>query len=147
MNQKSTHSITIQRVARCCESDIDDNDLQQVLAEAQLQDFIVNCPNGIQTQLGERGVRLSGGQKQRIGIARALYRKSPLLVLDEATSALDNETEAEIVSSIKNLKGKITTIVIAHRLSTLSHCDWIVELGNGSVMSVSRNSGLDFAER
>jgi len=97
-------------------------------------------PDGVNTKLGERGLRLSGGQKQRIGIARALYRKAPILIFDEATSALDNETEAEIVSAIKNLKGTRTMVVIAHRLSTIEHCDRVVELKNGRIHKIDTRS-------
>ena len=84
--------------------------------------------------LGERGVRLSGGQRQRIAIARAFYHARNVLVMDEATSALDTATEMEIVEEIKQLKGKKTLIVIAHRLSTVEHCDRIYRLENGKII-------------
>ena len=87
----------------------------------------------INTNIGERGVKLSGGQKQRIAIARALFNKKEVLIMDEATSALDNETEKEIIDEIKKLKGRITMIVIAHRLTTLQHCDEIYEISNGRI--------------
>ena len=83
--------------------------------------------------VGEGGVRLSGGQRQRIGIARALYRNSPILVLDEATSALDSDTEHRIIQAINNYACDITVIMIAHRTSTLVHCDWIYRLENGKI--------------
>jgi len=87
----------------------------------------------LDTELGERGVRLSGGQRQRIGIARALYRQPKLLVLDEATSALDGVTEAAITATVETLRGELTMLVIAHRLSTVRRCDRIVLLSQGSV--------------
>ena len=117
------------------EDNIDCERLNQVIKEAQLDDFVDTLSEGLDTQLGERGLRLSGGQKQRIGIARALYHKSSVLIFDEATSALDTETETEIMSEISNLKGDQTIIVIAHRLSTLKHCDRIVELSKGSIVN------------
>ena len=118
------------------EEEIDENRINDAITEAQLDEFVESLPEGIDTYLGERGVRLSGGQKQRIGIARALYRNTPILVFDEATSALDNETEAEMVSAIKSFKGTRTTVVIAHRLSTIEHCDRVIELKEGQVSKV-----------
>ena len=117
------------------EENIDYERMYQVVNETQLDDFVNALSEGLNTQLGERGLRLSGGQKQRIGIARALYHKSSVLVFDEATSALDTETETEIMSEISNLKGDQTIIVIAHRLSTLKHCDRILELSKGSIVN------------
>jgi ABC-type bacteriocin/lantibiotic exporter with double-glycine peptidase domain len=90
----------------------------------------------VDTQLGEQGVRLSGGQRQRVALARAFYHQREVLVLDEATSALDTETEREIVDEIQRLKGNVTMIVIAHRLSTLQHCDRIYKLERGEIIGV-----------
>lgn len=118
------------------DEDIDSNRINDVLTQVQLNEFISSLPKGIDTHLGERGVRLSGGQKQRIAIARALYRNTQALVFDEASSSLDNETESEIVSAIKSLKGIRTTIIIAHRLSTIEHCDRVVELNMGRIARI-----------
>lgn len=101
---------------------------------AQLADFITSLPGGYQTSVGERGVRLSGGQRQRIGIARALYKQADVLILDEATSALDSATEALVMDAINTLPGRITVLMIAHRISTLVSCDQIFELRNGSLV-------------
>jgi ABC-type multidrug transport system fused ATPase/permease subunit len=115
--------------------EIDVDQVINVLKLAQIFDFISSLPDGLNTIVGERGVRLSGGQKQRIGIARALYNNPELLILDEATSALDNETENDIMNSVYDMKGLVTMVIIAHRLSTIENCDYIYELSNGSVVS------------
>jgi ATP-binding cassette subfamily B protein len=110
--------------------------MQKVLwaaQRAQLSDYIESQPEGYKSLVGERGVRLSGGQRQRIGIARALYKLTPFLVLDEATSALDGKTEHAILSTLESLKGNLTVIMVAHRLSTIKNCDLIVELENGRI--------------
>lgn len=125
------------------ENNIDYERLNKVIKEVQLSDFVYTLAEGLNTQLGERGLRLSGGQKQRIGIARALYHKSSILVFDEATSALDSETETEIMSEISNLAGDQTIIVIAHRLSTLKHCDRIIELSKGSIKKTFKGAEID----
>jgi ATP-binding cassette, subfamily B, bacterial PglK len=103
--------------------------------QAQIARLIDQWQEGYQTVVGERGVRLSGGQRQRIGIARALYKKANVLIFDEATSALDNETEQEVMSTIKNLGDKITVLIIAHRLTTLRDCDKIIKLGDNHTFS------------
>lgn len=111
--------------------DVDDKLIASVLESVELFDFVNALPNGVDTRVGEGGTRLSGGQRQRIGLARALYSKPNVLVLDEATSALDSETEKKIMKTILKLKGKITIISVAHRLSTLDECDFKVCFKNG----------------
>ncbi len=105
----------------------------EVLKEAQLDEFIKSLPEGLDTTIGERGIRLSGGQRQRIGIARALYHNPEVLILDEATSALDNDTEAAIMESINRFQGKKTLIIIAHRLQTIEKCDMIYRVEDGKI--------------
>lgn len=117
------------------DEDLDAVRLSQAIERAQLNDLIADLPDGLDTMAGERGMRLSGGQRQRIGIARALYRNPALLVLDEATSALDNQTERSITETIEGLHGSITVVVVAHRLSTVRHCDRLVFMENGRVAS------------
>lgn len=112
---------------------IDEKRIWEVLKEAQLDEFVRNLPEGLDTSIGERGIRLSGGQRQRIGIARALYHDPEVLILDEATSALDNDTEAAIMDSINHFHGKKTLIIIAHRLHTIEKCDTIFRVENGKI--------------
>ena len=112
---------------------IDDNRVWEVMEEAQLADFVRNLPEGLDTKIGDRGVRLSGGQRQRIGIARALYHNPEILVFDEATSALDNETEAAVMEAINSFHGKKTMIIIAHRLNTIANCDIIYEVKDEAI--------------
>jgi ABC-type multidrug transport system fused ATPase/permease subunit len=100
---------------------------------AELGDVVNELPNGIDTEIGERGIKLSGGQRQRLGIARALFSKPQLLVLDEATSSLDSETELRISKAIQNLKGKVTVVIIAHRLSTVRKADHVYYLEDGRI--------------
>ncbi|MDA9337216.1 ABC transporter ATP-binding protein/permease [Planktomarina temperata] len=116
-------------------SNIDEEKLQDAIRKSQLTDFVMSLPDGLDTLVGERGVRLSGGQRQRIGIARALYNDPPVLVLDEATSALDEKTESEVMAEILELRDGKTIIVIAHRLSTIKHCDYIYRLDKGMVIA------------
>ena len=116
--------------------DIDDALIDKVLHMAELYDFVNALPQGMETFVGERGVKLSGGQRQRIGIARALYQQPEVLILDEATSALDNETEKSITDTILKLKGQITIIAIAHRVSTLEQCDFKIKFENGTATRV-----------
>lgn len=110
---------------------IDEAMVWQALKMAELDEFVQKLPEGLVTKVGERGVKLSGGQRQRIGIARALYSKPQVLILDEATSALDSQTEQNITETILKLKGQLTIIAIAHRLSTLEKCDFKVEFKDG----------------
>jgi len=112
------------------EREINNNQMEKVLKQVQLFEFVKNLELGVKTKVGERGVQLSGGQRQRIGIARALYNDPHLLILDEATSALDSETEKEVMESINNLKSDKTIIMIAHRISTLAGCDFVIDLNN-----------------
>lgn len=116
--------------------DIDDKKIERVLKMADLHDFVQSLPDGIDSNVGDRGAKLSGGQRQRIGIARALYNEPCVLVLDEATSALDNDTERQITDTILKLKGKITIIAIAHRLSTLQECDFKIKFEAGKAQIV-----------
>ncbi|SEB67737.1 ABC-type bacteriocin/lantibiotic exporter, contains an N-terminal double-glycine peptidase domain [Nocardioides exalbidus] len=111
----------------------DDKLMEEVVASAQLADLVAELPEGLETHVGERGTRLSGGQRQRVGIARALYRDPQLLVLDEATSALDNATEHRISDTVRGLHGDTTLVIVAHRLSTVRHCDQIALLSSGRV--------------
>ena len=117
----------------CADEDIDDEKVWRALKEAQLDEFVRGLPEGLDTSIGERGIRISGGQRQRIGIARALFEDPEVLVLDEATSALDNETEAAIMDSINRLHGKKTLLIIAHRLQTIEKCDMVYRVENGKV--------------
>ena len=112
---------------------IDDAEVQRALKLAHLKDFVDNLPQGFETIVGERGVKLSGGQRQRIGLARALYQNPEILVLDEATSALDTKTENEVMNAIRELKGNKTILIIAHRMSTISHCDTIYAIEKGEI--------------
>lgn len=113
--------------------EIDDDDVWRALKEAQLDEFIKDQPEGLDTNIGSMGVKLSGGQRQRIGIARALYRDPKVLILDEATSALDTDTETAVMEAIDSLAGSKTMIIIAHRLTTIRNCDIIYEVKNGKI--------------
>lgn len=121
---------------------IDNERLFEALKQARLIKLVEQLPKGVETFLGEHGVRLSGGQRQRVALARAFYHGRSVLVMDEATSALDNETEKEIIEEIKQLKGQKTMIVIAHRLTTLQHCDRIYELKDGQIINSGSYSEL-----
>ncbi|HUR92443.1 MAG TPA: ABC transporter ATP-binding protein [Gemmatimonadaceae bacterium] len=113
--------------------EIDDAAVQRAVEAAQLDEFLATLPKGLETVVGERGIRLSGGQRQRIGIARALYHDPSVLVLDEATSALDIATEREVMKAFLTLRGDKTILIVAHRLSTVEHCDRLYKLVGGSV--------------
>lgn len=117
-------------------SDIDERQLQHAIATAQLDSLISELPEGLDTIIGERGVKLSGGQRQRIGIARALYHNPQILVMDEATAALDNITERAFMAAVNGLKGQKTLLMIAHRLSTVENCDVIYFMDKGKIVDV-----------
>lgn len=116
------------------EDKISEERVWEVLKEAQLDEYVRSLPEGLDTKIGERGIRISGGQRQRIGIARALYGDPDVLILDEATSALDNDTEAAIMESINNLHGKKTLVIIAHRLQTIEKCDIVYRVEDGKAV-------------
>lgn len=129
------------------EREIDDTRIREVAAEAQLLEFIDSLPEGLDTKIGDRGVRLSGGQRQRIGIARALYHNPEILVFDEATSALDNETEAALMGAINSFHGRKTMIIIAHRLNTIENCDLIYEVKGEKITRSSLNGETVYHDR
>ena len=114
---------------------IDDAALKRAIRDAQLEEFVASLPKGIDTMVGERGIRLSGGQRQRIGIARALYHDPAVLVLDEATSALDTATEQGVMQAVTALQGSKTILIVAHRLSTVEHCDRLYRLEKGMLVA------------
>jgi ABC-type multidrug transport system fused ATPase/permease subunit len=116
------------------DNEIDEVAIREALKSAQLEDFVASLPEGLDTVVGERGVRLSGGQRQRIGIARALYHRPSVLVLDEATSSLDTETEHEVMQAVQALQGDKTVIIVAHRLSTVEYCDRLYRLDAGRIV-------------
>lgn len=129
------------------DEDISDEKVWESLRMAQLDEFVKTLSEGLDTFVGERGVKLSGGQRQRIGIARALYNNPSVLLLDEATSALDVQTEEKFIDTIKNLHGDKTIIIIAHRLSTVEHCDVIFKFNNGNIESSGIPKEVIYCER
>jgi ABC-type multidrug transport system fused ATPase/permease subunit len=119
------------------DAEVDEERLMRCIKQASLDKHINSLPNGVNSQIGEKGNNLSGGQRQRIGIARSLYRNAEILIFDEATSALDNQTENEVTESIDSLSETNKTIfIIAHRITTLRNCDRIYELKNGEISGV-----------
>ena len=115
--------------------EIDLERIRNVCSAAQIDDLISSRPNKYDEIIGENGLKLSGGQRQRIGLARALYRNTPLLILDEATSALDNKTEKKLMDAVLELKGERTMLIIAHRLETIRKADVIYEIQDGKVVA------------
>ena len=124
-------------------NEIDPERVRQAASQSHIADVIESWPKQYDTLVGERGARLSGGQRQRIGIARALYKQADVIIFDEATSALDNETEESVIQAIEGLRSEITTLIIAHRLSTLRNCTQIFELGNGGIQRVTSYADLN----
>ncbi len=116
---------------------IDEKRIWEVLEEAQLKEFIEELPDGLDTTIGDRGVRISGGQRQRIGIARALYHDPEILVFDEATSALDNDTEKAVMDAVNSFHGKKTMVIIAHRLNTIAKCDVVYKVDGEKIVESS----------
>ena len=114
--------------------DIKIDEIWKSLESAKLKDLIKSLPKGLNTPIGQNGIKLSGGQRQRLALARAFYRKSRFLVLDEATSALDNKTESEVMNSIDLVSNNCTLIIIAHRLSTVMNADKIYEFNSGKII-------------
>jgi len=122
--------------------EIDEEQVWSALASAQLEKFVKSLPEGLDTFIGERGIRLSGGQRQRIGIARALYHNPEVLIMDEGTASLDNETEWEIMQAVRNLCGTKTIIIVAHRLGTVKSCDRLYFIRDGEVIDYGRYEEL-----
>lgn len=122
--------------------EIDMERVKLAAKQAKIDKFAESSPEGYNSSVGERGVRLSGGQRQRIGIARALYKKASVLLFDEATSALDNSTEQEVMSAIEALDPDLTVIIVAHRLTTIKKCDFVVEVSHGKVVGMGKYEAL-----
>ena len=115
--------------------DFKDNHLSETINKAQLTDVVLNLPDGMESNLGEGGIKLSGGQRQRVSLARAIFHSREVLIFDEATSALDTDTEEEVMREIRRMKGTKTLILVAHRIDTLKFCDHIFELKDGSIIN------------
>lgn len=115
-------------------NEIDEKRVWECLSEAEMESFVRELPDGLETEIGEKGIRLSGGQIQRLGIARALYNNPEIMIFDEATSALDNDTERAIMRSVNNMHGKKTIIIIAHRMTTIENCDIVYRVENGVIV-------------
>ena len=119
-----------------------ESDLQHAIDVANAAEFIRDLPQGLDTMIGDRGLRLSGGQRQRIAIARAIYHRPQILILDEATSALDSESERLVQEALDRLAKEVTLIVIAHRLGTIQHADKIVVLKSGNIEAIGTHAEL-----
>ena len=115
---------------------LDERLLWESIKKARLHDFVKKLPNGLNTVVGEGGDRLSGGQRQRVALARAFYSKRDVLIMDEATSALDPKTEKEIMSEVSDLKGKMTIIIITHKMKNIESCDRVYKLKSGCISVV-----------
>ena len=124
---------------------IDDAAVKRAIKAAQLEDFVRSLPDGLMTMVGERGIRLSGGQRQRIGIARALYHDPAVLLLDEATSSLDTATEQSVMQAVKEMQSSKTILIVAHRLSTVEHCDRLYRIQKGEINNTLENGVVDNA--
>ena len=122
--------------------DATEEDLMDAIESAHLQEVIADLPDGLDTELGERGTTLSGGQRQRVAIARAMVRKSPIVILDEATSALDNKSEAVVQKALDNLIKNKTVFVIAHRLSTIQNAHRIAVINEGHLVELGTHDEL-----
>jgi ATP-binding cassette subfamily B protein len=122
--------------------DASDEEVRAAARTAQIADFIANLPEGFETEVGERGLKLSGGEKQRVAIARTVLKAPPILILDEATSALDIHTEREIQAALDRVSADRTTLVIAHRLSTVVNADEIIVLDDGRIVERGTHDGL-----
>ena len=122
--------------------DATEEEIQLALKSAYLDEFVQSLPNGLDTEIGERGVTLSGGQKQRLAIARAIIRNAPLVILDEATSALDNRSEKVVQKALDELMKGRTTLVIAHRLSTVRDADVIMVINDGQIVEKGSHDEL-----
>jgi ATP-binding cassette subfamily B protein len=126
--------------------DATDDEIRQAVRRARMAEMIANLPDGLDTVIGERGVKLSGGQKQRLAIARMFVKNPPILILDEATSALDSETERAIQASLAELTEGRTTLVIAHRLATIQNADRIVVVDESGIVEEGRHQDLVASE-
>ncbi len=133
-----THNIAL----GVADDDIDETALKDAIHLAQLDEFVASLPEGLDTVVGERGVRVSGGERQRVAIARALYNRPEVLILDEGTSALDNRTESELIISLREFRGTHTILLVAHRLSTVRGCDRVIFLEDGRIAGIDTFEGL-----